>query len=127
MTPADQTKAFSEGCLGGVTLLNHGADRIAGQCMSGAVDAAWREKRRGWEIFSNLSGGSSRYNTDSHVDVTDLSLLVGTASYAIVPCFEIIASFARIRRGRSKAIHGCLTRKISRHHILHFCCGIITI
>lgn len=74
-----QTKALSEGFLGGAALVNQGADLIAGQGMSQAVGAAEAAGTGGMTFgaFGALSGGWSRYNTGSHVDMSSLSLMTG--------------------------------------------------
>jgi hypothetical protein len=75
-----QTKALSEGFLTGLALLNQGADHIAGAGISNAVAAAGaRSKGEGFSpaVFGAFSGGKSRYNTGSHVDVSGFSLLAG--------------------------------------------------
>ena len=72
-----QAKALSEGNLAGLALVNQGADLIAGQGMRDAVRAAADESRYG--VFGTLSGGRSRYNTGSHIDMSSLSLLTGVS------------------------------------------------
>jgi hypothetical protein len=69
----EQAKAFSEGYLAGVTLLNQNADLAAGKGMYEAVNAAGY----GLGIFGTLSGGWSRYDTGSHVDLASISLMTG--------------------------------------------------
>ncbi|MDR3203807.1 MAG: hypothetical protein LBV23_03550, partial [Deltaproteobacteria bacterium] len=78
-----QTKALSEGFIAGIGLVNMGADLVAGQGMAEAVLAAHRagadkgKLRGGLGAFGALSGGRSRYNTGSHVDMNGISLMVG--------------------------------------------------
>lgn len=74
-----QTKSLSEGYLGGVALVNQGSDLIAGQGMSQAMGAAKAAGAGGknFGAFGALSGGWSRYNTGSHVDMSSLSLMAG--------------------------------------------------
>lgn len=76
-----QTKALSEGFLGGMGLVTQGADVAAGQGMDAAVSAAKSGAAGGYGLagFGALSGGSVRYNTGSHVDMHSLSLLAGLA------------------------------------------------
>jgi autotransporter-associated beta strand protein len=80
---AEQAKALSEGFLSGAALLNQGADLVAGQGMAEAVSAARRAALEGvspglgFATFGTLSGGWSRYNSGSHVDMSSLSLLAG--------------------------------------------------
>ncbi|GHU13804.1 hypothetical protein FACS189441_2030 [Betaproteobacteria bacterium] len=74
----EQSKAFSEGFLSGLTLVNRGVDLAADQGM----DALWHETRAGAQgrgAFAVLSGGSRRYKTGSHVDVDSFSLMTGIA------------------------------------------------
>ncbi|MDR3086727.1 MAG: autotransporter domain-containing protein [Azoarcus sp.] len=78
--PTEQSKALSEGYLAGMTLVNQGADAIAGQGMEAAVRAAHLSANRegfGLAGFGTIGGGRARYNTGSHVDVNSVSLLTG--------------------------------------------------
>ena len=77
-----QTKALSEGHVSGTALALQGADLAAGK----GIDAAEQAVRaspvgggRGVAAFGALSGGWSRYNTGSHIDVSGFSLLTGLA------------------------------------------------
>jgi hypothetical protein len=79
---APQAKALSEGFLGGLALVNQGADAIAGQGMESAVRSARAARGDiaggyGLATFGTLSGGWSRYNTGSHVDMSSFSLMTG--------------------------------------------------
>ncbi|MGE4310367.1 autotransporter domain-containing protein [Desulfovibrio sp.] len=79
-----QTKALSEGFLGGMGLVTQGADVAAGQGMTSAVSAAKSGAAGGGggmpvAGFGALSGGFLRYNSGSHVDMHSLSLLAGLA------------------------------------------------
>jgi outer membrane autotransporter protein len=71
-----QAKALSEGFLAGAALLAQGGDAAAGPGMAAAVQSA----RLGRNVFGALSGGSSRYDTGSHVDVQGVSLLAGLSA-----------------------------------------------
>ena len=71
-----QTKALSEGFLGGAILVKQGGDLAAGQGMSQAVGAT---QGAGFGAFGALSGGQSRYRTGSHIDMSSVSLLTGLA------------------------------------------------
>lgn len=78
----DQSKALSEGFLGGLALNLQGADLVAGRGMDSAVRASSGTddaERHGFAGFGALSGGSLRYNTGSHLDMNSLSLLTGLA------------------------------------------------
>ena len=82
MSVNPQTKALAEGHLGGTALTLQGADLAAGKGMEAAgraVRAARAEGRMGLAAFGALSGGWSRYNTGSHIDVSGVSLLTGLA------------------------------------------------
>lgn len=79
-----QTKAFSEGYLAGLGLVNQGADMIAGPGVENAVRMASAARagaatNYGLAAFGAFSGGRSRYNTGSHVDVSGVSLMAGLA------------------------------------------------
>ena len=78
----DQSKALSEGFLGGLALNLQGADLVAGRGMDSAVRASSGTddaERHGFAGFGALSSGSLRYNTGSHLDMNSLSLLTGLA------------------------------------------------
>lgn len=76
-----QAKSLPEGRLAGLTFVNQGADLIAGP----GLDAARRSKGTAGGAGYGLSpfivgqGGSSRYDTGSHVDVNGFSVLAGLA------------------------------------------------
>lgn len=77
-----QTKALSEGHVSGTALALQGADLAAGKGIDAAgraVRAARADGGRGVAAFGALSGGWSRYNTGSHIDVSGFSLLTGLA------------------------------------------------
>ncbi|MDR2893607.1 MAG: autotransporter outer membrane beta-barrel domain-containing protein [Deltaproteobacteria bacterium] len=84
----EQAKALSEGFIGGLSLVNLGADLVAGQGLSNAVNAvqntaggaeAGYGSGSGFAGFGALSGGSLRYNSGSHVDMNSVSLMTGLA------------------------------------------------
>jgi hypothetical protein len=70
-----QTKAISEGFLGGLALVTQGADLVAEQGISKAVEVT----DGGLGAFAALSAGSMRYNTGSHVDMESISMIAGLA------------------------------------------------
>jgi hypothetical protein len=72
-----QAKALSEGQAGGLAFVNQGQDLLAGQGIRRAVSSA--AATNGPAAFSAFSGGKSRYDTGSHVDVNGVSLLAGLA------------------------------------------------
>jgi autotransporter-associated beta strand protein len=71
----EQAKAFPNGNLAGLALVNQSGDQIAGTGMAAATWAA----RQGLGVFGNIEGGWSRYETGSHFDLTSLSLLAGVS------------------------------------------------
>jgi autotransporter-associated beta strand protein len=81
---SDESKALPEGYLAGMALINQGADHAAGSGMSEAANASRRSRANadrgyGYATFGTISGGWSRYNTGSHVDMSSLSLMTGIA------------------------------------------------
>ncbi len=80
---SQESKALSEGFLAGLALVNQGADLAAGNGMSEAVSASRRaareETERGYAlaVFGTISGGWSRYNTGSHIDMSSVSIMTG--------------------------------------------------
>ena len=71
-----QTKSYSEGRLAGLAFVNQGADMASGTGMERATAAA----HAGSNLFGAISGGSSRYESGSHVDVKGFSLIAGAAT-----------------------------------------------
>jgi hypothetical protein len=84
-----QTKALSEGRVAGAAFLNQGGDLLAYQGISAARAAA--DAKIGLSAFALTSGGWSRYNTGSHVDVSGVSLLAGLAIGGDLPIGLITA------------------------------------
>ena len=103
-----QSKSLNEGFLGGPALANAGANFVAGKGMAWAVDATLQSSGQssgqnngqnsgpndgpdgadnsgagnsgnGFGAFGGIEGGSSRYQTGSHVDMKSVSLLAGLA------------------------------------------------
>ena len=71
--------ALSEGRLAGQAILNQGADLIIGPGLAGILGAA-RGRTEGAPVaFLTGSGGWSRYDTGSHIDVSGASILTGLA------------------------------------------------
>jgi len=76
----EASKAFSEGFVGGVSLVTQGGDAAAGEGMAQAVDAA--NGAGGGAVlagFGALSAGSTRINSGSHVNMRSVSLMAGVA------------------------------------------------
>jgi outer membrane autotransporter protein len=99
----ERAKALSAGNLAGLALINQGADLIAGQGMSEAIRAARRASLStgyGLGIFGALSGGWSRYDTGSHLDMSSLSLMTGLAFGAdLAPGFLTVGAFFEYGNG----------------------------
>ncbi|MCL2791252.1 MAG: autotransporter outer membrane beta-barrel domain-containing protein [Desulfobulbus sp.] len=95
------TKGLSEGFVSGTALLNQGADLIAGQGMSEAMNAAQQaEGSLGLGIFGAVSGGRSRYDTGSHVEMSSVSLMAGVSHQATLqPCSLTLGVFFEYGNG----------------------------
>ncbi len=76
-----QTKALSEGRLSGLAFVNQGGDLVAGQGMDIATAATITPDALSGHLigFGVISGGSSRYDIGSHVNVDGVSLMTGLA------------------------------------------------
>jgi hypothetical protein len=72
-----QTKALSEGQAAGLAFLTQGSDLIAGTGIRSAVSGA--NSAHGLSAFAATSGGWSRYDSGSHVDVSGVSVIAGLA------------------------------------------------
>ncbi len=73
-----QLKALSEGRIAAMTLNNNAANLVAGQGIGQAVAAAAQQDSR-LAAFVALSGGHTRVDSGSHVNVDGLSALVGVS------------------------------------------------
>jgi hypothetical protein len=78
-----RAKALSEGQAAGLAFLTQGSDLIADGGMRSAVSGA--DASRGLSAFAATSGGWSRYDTGSHVDVSGVSVIAGLALGADLP------------------------------------------
>ena len=74
-----QTKALAEGYLAGSLLIREGGDLIADRGMAYALRAACETGEYTFAPFGTISGGWSRYDTGSHIDVSSFHLLAGLA------------------------------------------------
>ena len=72
-----QTKALSEGQLGGLGFLNQGSDLISGSGTGSMMQAAGAAQ--GIAGFAAMGGGTAKYKTGSHVDVKGFSVMAGLA------------------------------------------------
>jgi len=70
-----QTKALSEGQLGGLAFLNQGVDLVAGSGMNSAISAG--QNADSVAAFASVGAGSSKYETGSSVDVNGFSVIAG--------------------------------------------------
>lgn len=70
-------KALSESQLGALAFLNQNSDQLSMAARSLSDRSKNSDKK--WLKFTEVSGGSSRYQTGSHVDVSGASLLTGVA------------------------------------------------
>ena len=77
-----QTKALAEGYLAGSLLIREGGDLIADRGMAYALRAARGTGEYTFAPFGTISGGWSRYDTGSHIDVSSFHLLAGLAKGA---------------------------------------------
>ncbi|WP_310601135.1 hypothetical protein [Desulfobulbus sp.] len=73
---SEQTKALLEGRTGGVVLATQGQDMIL-NVLGSRMGAATTD---GPFCIGMMQGGTSRYNTGSHVDVDGLNLIVGAGA-----------------------------------------------
>lgn len=71
-----QVKAQLEGRIGSAAFVGQGAELVAGPGMLSALAAA-QSAHSGPFTFGTMGGGTSRYNTGSHVDVDGFSLMAG--------------------------------------------------
>ncbi|MDR2892521.1 MAG: autotransporter-associated beta strand repeat-containing protein [Deltaproteobacteria bacterium] len=81
-----ESKAFSEGFLAGLALLNQGGELAAGQGMQKVrtalsdAEAGQDEQQVKLASFSAVSGSMSGYSSGSRVDMSSVSLLTGLAA-----------------------------------------------
>ncbi|MDR0736207.1 MAG: autotransporter outer membrane beta-barrel domain-containing protein [Zoogloeaceae bacterium] len=99
----ERAKALSEGNLAGLALINQGVELVAGQGLAAAVGAARRASLstgRGLGVFGAISGGWSRYDTGSHLDMGSVSLMTGLAWGAeLAPGFLTVGAFLEYGNG----------------------------
>ena len=76
----ERLKSLVETRAGVVTMINAGADMLAGQGMSNAAEAAADTRAGGgFEAFGAVSGGKLRAESGSHVDTKGIGLNLGFA------------------------------------------------
>jgi len=129
---APEAKALSEGFLSGVALLNQGADLVAGKGMNNAVDSARQISKAGAStgyglgVFGALSGGWSRYNTGSHVDVSGLSLIAGLSFGADLPPGRLtLGAFFEYGTGSYDTYNSFATDYHGKGNIYHLGGGVL--
>ncbi|MBR7070544.1 MAG: autotransporter outer membrane beta-barrel domain-containing protein, partial [Oxalobacter sp.] len=93
----ENSKTLSEALLGTVALVNQGTEFIADQGMA-AIDEA---SANGTNVFGAIHGGSSRYETGSHIDLDSVSLMAGVA--AKPSANATLAGFVEAGWGNSKS------------------------
>ena len=72
-----QTKALSEGQLGGLAFLNQASDLISNSGISSAIQSVGNSD--GLTVFATMGGGSAEYETGSSVKVSGFSIMGGIA------------------------------------------------
>lgn len=77
VTASSESHTLSESFLGTVAFVNQGAEFIADEGMRAMVDAAEVGKV---SVFGAIHGGTSRYETGSHVDVDGVTLATGAVT-----------------------------------------------
>lgn len=73
----DNSKTLSESLLGSFAFINQGAEFIADEGINAMVEVAALDKL---STFGAIHGGSSRYETGSHIDVDGVTLATGVAT-----------------------------------------------
>jgi len=73
-----ETKAYAEGHLAGMTLLNRGLNVVAGQAMRESLRIGRLDRLTGNKsLWATLSAGTGEYETGSHIDMDSVSLMTG--------------------------------------------------
>ncbi|MDR1871147.1 MAG: hypothetical protein LBS60_04340 [Deltaproteobacteria bacterium] len=75
--PTDRTKSLTETAAARLAFLNQAQDYVADQGLTLAKARAATEGGIG--VFAGVSGGKSRYETGSHVDLTGVNALIGVS------------------------------------------------
>ncbi len=73
----DNSKTLAESFLGSIAFVNQGSEFIADEGLRAINTVA---TTKGFTAFGAIHGGTSRYETGSHVDVDGVSLATGAAS-----------------------------------------------
>jgi hypothetical protein len=76
---SEESKAFSEGFMGGISLAIMGGDLATDQGIASATQSVARSGGAG-ESFAAVGGGKLKHKTGSHVDVSGTSLIAGVAA-----------------------------------------------
>ena len=96
-TATENSKTLSEALLGTIALVNQGTEFIADQGMAAIDEAA----KSGTNVFGAIHGGSSRYETGSHIDLDSVSLMAGVAAKPTAN--TTLAGFIEAGWGNSKS------------------------
>jgi outer membrane autotransporter protein len=91
------------GNLAGLILINQGTELAAGQGLDEAVRVARMASLPGGSglgVFATLSGGRSRYDTGSHLNMESLSLMAGLSfGFDFSPSFLTVGAFIEYGNG----------------------------
>ena len=128
-----KAKALSEGFLSGLALVNQGADLVAGKGITDATNAAKKSvatqgagTNYGFGTFGAISGGWSKYNTGSHVDVSGLSLIAGLSFGAdVAPGRLTLGAFFEYGTGSYDSYNSFATDIHGKGNIYHLGGGIL--
>ncbi|MEA4838884.1 MAG: hypothetical protein VB101_11425, partial [Rhodospirillaceae bacterium] len=102
----DESKALSEGVLASAALVNRGGDMAAGEAMAQAMSAG------SGGGFGAMSGGSMRYNSGSHSDVSSISLATGFAKgFELDQGQAVLGAFLEYGNGSYDAYNSFATGK----------------
>ena len=71
------SKTLAESFLGSIAFVNQGAEFIADECIRAMADVA---KAGQLSVFGAVHGGTSRYDTGSHVDVDGVTIATGATT-----------------------------------------------
>lgn len=72
-SPTENSKTLAESLLGTVAIVNQGTEFIADSALPAINEAVGTGK----SVFGTINGGSSKYQTGSHIDVDAFSLVAG--------------------------------------------------
>ncbi|MDR1993976.1 autotransporter outer membrane beta-barrel domain-containing protein [Azonexus sp.] len=124
---APEAKALSEGYLAGTMLVNQGADLIAGKGMQEAIRSSWKKDGGfGFGVFGAISGGWSKYDTGSHVDMSGLSLMTGLSFGAnLAPGRLTVGAFFEYGTGSYDTYNSFATDVKGKGNLYHLGGGVL--